>query len=182
MAENSAIARPYAEAAFEIAAAAGQLDAWSDAIGAAAAVVTDAQVTALIGAPSVDTEQLVQLIVGVAGQAAPAAPAAQLGNFVRLLAENRRLRALPDISAAFDALKAETENRVEVTLTAASAVDDAQQARIVEALKKRFGREVSLTVEIDESLIGGARLQADDLVIDGSVRTGLGKLATAVAN
>ncbi len=89
---------------------------------------------------------------------------------------------LPEIADAFDALKAEVENRVEVTLTAATPVDEAQQARIIEALKKRFGRDVSLTFALDESLIGGARLQADDLVIDGSVRTGLEKLATTLAN
>jgi F-type H+-transporting ATPase subunit delta len=92
------------------------------------------------------------------------------------------LHALPDIASSYDALKAEVENRVEVTLTAASPVDDAQQAKIVEALKKRFGRDVSLSVELDESLIGGARLQADDLVIDGTVSTGLEKLATTLAN
>ena len=74
------------------------------------------------------------------------------------------------------------ENRVEVTLTAARPVDDAQQAKIIAALKQRFNRDVSLTVELDESLIGGARLQADDLVIDGSVSTGLEKLATSLAN
>ena len=86
------------------------------------------------------------------------------------------------VSTAFDALKAETENRVEVTLIAASPVDDATQSRIVDSLKQRFGRDVSLTFELDESLIGGARLQADDLVIDGSVRAGLDKLATTLAN
>jgi F-type H+-transporting ATPase subunit delta len=68
-----------------------------------------------------------------------------------------------------------------VTLTAASPVDEGQQAKIIEALKKRFGRDVSLTFELDENLIGGARLQADDLVIDGSVSAGLVKLATTLA-
>ena len=182
MADNIAIARPYAQAAFETANEAGQLDAWSDAIAAAAAVVTDDQVAGLIDAPGTDAAQLVDLISGVATQAASAAPADKVGNLVRLLAENGRLQALPEIAVAFDALKAETENRVEVTLTAASPVDDATQARIVDALKQRFGRDVSLTFELDETLIGGARLQADDLVIDGSVRAGLDKLATTLAN
>jgi len=181
MAENIAIARPYARAAFELARDGGQLDAWSEAIAAAAAVVTDDQIKAVIGAPSTDSTQLVALISDIAGQAAGGVPADQLGNMIRLLAENDRLTALPEISAAFDALKAETENRVEVTLTAASPVDEATQARIVEALKQRFGREVSLSFELDETLIGGARLQANDLVIDGSVRAGLDKLATALA-
>jgi F-type H+-transporting ATPase subunit delta len=181
MAENIAIARPYARAAFELARDAGQLDAWSEAIAAAAAVVTDDQIEAVIGAPSTDSAQLVALISDIAGQVAGGVPADQLGNMIRLLAENGRLMALPEISVAFDGLKAETENRVEVTLTAASPVDEATQARIVEALKQRFGREVSLSFELDETLIGGARLQADGLVIDGSVRTGLDKLATALA-
>jgi len=181
MAENIAIARPYAQAAFELARDASALDAWSEAIAAAAAVVTDDQVEALIGAPSTDPAQLVTLIGEIAGQSSSGVPADQLGNLIRLLAENGRLAALPDISSAFDALKAETENRVEVTLTAASPVDDATQERIIAALKQRFGRDVSLSFELDESLIGGARLQADDLVIDGTVRAGLDKLATALA-
>ncbi len=181
MAENIAIARPYARAAFDLARDAGQLDAWSDALSAAAAVVSDAQVAALIGAPATDAGKLVELIAGIAAQAAPGVAAAKVTNLLRLLAENGRLRALPEIAAAFEALKAETENRVEVTLTAASPVDDATQAKIIEALKKRFGRDVSLTFALDESLIGGARLHADDLVIDGSVRAGLHKLASALA-
>lgn len=182
MAENIAIARPYAQAAFELARDAGQLDAWSDALAAAATVVTDPQVKALIGSPSAEASKLVALIADIAGKASAGVPADKLSNLLSLLSENRRLAALPEISSAFDALKAETENRVEVTLTAASPVDEAQQARIIEALKKRFGRDVSLSFELDETLIGGARLQADDLVIDGSVRAGLNKLASALAN
>ena len=145
-------------------------------------MVTDEQVSGLIDAPGTDAAQLVDLIAGIATQAAAGVPGDKLANFVKLLAENGRLAALPEISSAFDALKAETENRVEVTLTAASPVDDATQARITESLKQRFGRDVSLTFELDETLIGGARLQADDLVIDGSVRAGLDKLATTLAN
>jgi len=182
VAENAAIARPYAQAIFELANNAGQLPAWSDALHAAGAVVSDEQVIGLIGAPGKDSKKLIQLIVDVAVQAAGGADQSKLTNLVKLLEENGRLHALPDIAIAYDALKADVENRVEVTLTAASPVDDAQQAKIVAALKKRFGRDVSLRFELDENLIGGARLQADDLVIDGSVSTGLEKLATTLAN
>ena len=182
MAEAVAIARPYAQAAFESARDGGQLAQWSDALHAAAAVVEDSQVASIINSPGANIDQLVSLISGIAVEQSGGASSAQVGNLIRLLAENKRLHALPEIAAAFDVLKADTENRVQVTLTAASPVDDAQQARIVEALKKRFGRDVSLTFELDESLIGGARLSADDLVIDGSVRTGLDKLASALSN
>ncbi len=181
MAENAAIARPYAQAIFELANEAGQLAACSDSLHAAGAVVSDEQVARLIGVPGTDSKQLIQLIADIAGKAAEGVDQSKLVNLLKLLDENDRLHALPDIAGSYDSLKAEVENRVEVTLTAANPVDDAQQAKIVDALKKRFGREVSLTFELDEKLIGGARIQADDLVIDGSVSTGLEKLATRLA-
>jgi F-type H+-transporting ATPase subunit delta len=101
-------------------------------------------------------------------------------NFLRVLAANQRLGVLSDISRRFDALKAEAENALAVTLTSATPVTEEQRARIAAALKKRFSREIRLNVELDETLIGGARLQVGDRVIDGSVRTGLDKLATAL--
>jgi F-type H+-transporting ATPase subunit delta len=182
MAENAAVARPYAQAIFELAQQSGQLAAWSDALHVAGAVVSDRKIAGLIGAPDTDSDKLAGLIVELSLQAAAGVDPAQAANLVRLLAENRRLPVLPDIATAFDALKADVENRVDVTLTAATAIDEAQQARFAEALKKRFGRDVSMKFVLDESLIGGARIQADDLVIDGSVSTGLEKLATALAN
>ena len=182
MAEHSAIARPYAQAIFELASEAGQLPEWSDALHAAGAVAVDEQVAALIGAPSTDRQKLTALITDIAGKASAGIDRDKLFNLIRLLDENGRLHVLPDIASAYDSLKAEVENRVQVTLTAASPVDDAQQARIVEALKKRFGSDVTLKFKLDESLIGGARLQADDLIIDGSVSAGLEKLATTLAN
>jgi F-type H+-transporting ATPase subunit delta len=103
-------------------------------------------------------------------------------NLLRLLAENQRLSVLPDIASSFDKLRAEVENTLDVVLTAATAVDEAQQGRMAAALSKRFGRKVRLRFVLDESLIGGARLQAEDHVIDGSVRTRLDKLASALVH
>jgi F-type H+-transporting ATPase subunit delta len=101
-------------------------------------------------------------------------------NFLRVLVENRRMAALPDIAARFEVLKTEAENSLDVTLTAAVAVSDEQRAAIEATLDKRFNRKIRLSVQIDPNLIGGARLQVGDRVIDGSVRTGLDKLATAL--
>ena len=86
------------------------------------------------------------------------------------------------MAAQFDKLKADVENSIDVVLTAASPVDPAQRAKIIDALKRRFGREINLHFKLDENLIGGARLQADDLVIDGSIRTGLDKMSSALTN
>ena len=177
MAENAAIARPYAQAVFELAKEGGQLGIWSDALHAAASVVSEEHVARLIQEPGIDTDKLIDVIaVAAAAVAAKAGfgnldkleelrwqccggcasagvnSAARFKNLLKLLAENGRLQALPDIASAYDSLKAETENRVEVTLVAASPVDDAQQSKIVDALKRRFGRDVSLNFELDESL------------------------------
>ena len=182
MAEKGAIARPYAQAVFELAHESGQLRPWSDLLQAAAATVSNEDVARIIHDPATDEDALLGLIVDISIKAAVQADVAQARNFLRLLAANDRLPLLPEIAEQFDVLKADAENRIDVTLTAASAVDQAQQDRIAAALKQRLGREVNLNFELDEKLIGGARLQADDLVIDGSVRAGLAKLASALMN
>jgi F-type H+-transporting ATPase subunit delta len=182
MSDHGTAARPYAQAVFELAHAAGQLAGWSAFLKLAADIVLDADVVAMVGAPGADGAGIARAICGEKlGGAAPLGdPRGPAANFLQVLAENRRLLALPDIAARFEVLKAEAENTLEVTLTSASPVSDAQQARIVEALGRRFGRGVRLTVTTDPSLIGGARLQVGDRVIDGSVRTGLDKLATVL--
>jgi F-type H+-transporting ATPase subunit delta len=184
MAENAAIAQPYAKAVFELAHSAGQLAQWSDALQAAGIAVSEADVAALVEAPGTDLNALVHLIAEIAGKSGDIQIGAgtQLQNLLLLLVENKRLLALPEIASAFDALKADVENRVDVTLTTATEIDAAQQEIFVAALKKRFGRDVNLKVELDETLVGGAKLQADDLVIDGSVSTGLAKLTSSLMN
>lgn len=183
MAEKSSIARPYAEAAFELAQEAGHLTGWSETLHTAGLAVADETLARMIDRPGMDDKVVVGIIADVCKQAV-AAPIDEnrVLNLLRLLAENGRLPVLAEIAERFDKLKADVENSIDVVLTAAAPVDDAQQAKIVEALKKRFDRDVNLLFKLDENLIGGARLQADDLVIDGSIRTGLDKLSSALTN
>jgi F-type H+-transporting ATPase subunit delta len=103
-------------------------------------------------------------------------------NLLKLLAENDRLAALPEIAAQFDELKAEQENRVAVTLVSASHVDAAQAEKISSALSRKLGRTVDLTLELDPSLIGGAVIRAKDMVIDDSLQTRLRRLASTLAD
>ncbi|MCG8375793.1 MAG: F0F1 ATP synthase subunit delta [Chlorobiales bacterium] len=181
MADYDAVARPYALAVFELARETGTLDTWSRVLQTAAKAVESEDLIRLLNTPGIDTQAIAGVIADVCRRDVSDI-GGEVTNFLRLLADNRRVLALPAISGRFEALKAEVQNIVDVILTAATPVDDAQQARIVEALKKRFGREVNLQFKLDENLIGGARLQADDLVIDGSVRTGLEKLTSALVH
>jgi F-type H+-transporting ATPase subunit delta len=178
MADTSTIARPYAKALFDLASGERKLQAWSDALQAAAAVVADADAKRALANPGFDDGARATLVGSVAGavKGGELLTSGAGQNFLRLLAENDRLTVLPEIAAQFDALKAEAENKVNVTVTAATDVDKAVAEQIKKALEQKLGRKVELTLAVDSSLIGGAIIQADDMVIDGSVRTRLQRL------
>jgi F-type H+-transporting ATPase subunit delta len=173
MADRLTIARPYARAAFEEARADRLLAHWSEALAVAAEVVRDPRVATLLGNPRVTAEQLARLVIDIAG--------GQLGphgeNFVRTLAANHRLAYLPEISALFATFKDDAEGVADVTVTSAAALSDALEKRLAAALEQRLKRRVRLHRELDPALIGGAVLRSGDLVIDGSLRTRLERIA-----
>jgi F-type H+-transporting ATPase subunit delta len=173
MADKLTIARPYARAAFEEARGAERLAQWSAALKVAAQVVQDARVDNLLGNPHVTPEELAQLVIGIAGP--------DLGehgaNFVRTLADNRRLAYLPEIAAQFDTLKDAAQGVADVSVTSATALDETLQSKLSQALEKRLRRTVRLHCAVDPHLIGGAILRAGDLVIDGSLSTRLERIA-----
>lgn len=172
MADRYTIARPYAKALFELALGQKKLDAWSEVLARAAVVVRDERVRALLTSPHVTPDQLAQLVIEVVG--------GKLDddgrNFLRVLAQNRRLGFLPEIAAIYEKFKADEENTVDVTVTSAVALDAALQKKFAAALKERLHRDVRLQTETDPTLLGGAILRADDLVIDGSLRGRLERL------
>ncbi len=178
MADRATIARPYARAAFAYANGAKELAAWSKLLGAAAVGAKDARVSRLIGNPHVTGDELVALLGGMSKQAAGEGGT----NFLRVLADNGRLALLPEIAAQFEKLRADVEGLVDVTVIAAREIAAPQQKRLEAALAKRLGREVRMHTRIDESLIGGAIVQAGDLVIDGSLKGRIERLGSALQN
>jgi F-type H+-transporting ATPase subunit delta len=172
MSERLTIARPYAKAIFALARGAKTLDATATGLERAARTVADPQVHGFLGNPRVTPGQLADLVNDVAGLDEPGR------NFVALLAQNRRLGFLPEIAALFAQMKAEVENAVDVEVVAATALSKEQESRYAAALQKKLGRQVRLHTKIDPSLLGGAVLKAGDLVIDGSIKGRLERLAT----
>lgn len=173
MADKSTIARPYAKAAFEEAREHGRLGPWSAALRTCAAVVADSRVGELLGNPRVTAQELANLVIEIAGPSLDE----QGRNFVRTLADNRRLARLPEISTRFDELKSEAEGVIDVTVTSAAPLDEALRAKLAAALERRLRRSVRLQCATDPALIGGAVLRAGDLVIDGSLRGKLERIA-----
>ncbi|MEX0733513.1 MAG: F0F1 ATP synthase subunit delta [Steroidobacteraceae bacterium] len=178
MADRATVARPYARAAFAHAQEARDLAAWSKLLGATAAAVADPRVERLLGHPHVTDEALVEFLAGIAGKAATE----QSRNFLRTLAENRRLGHLPQIAAQFETLRAEVEGVVDVEVIAAREIAAPQKKRLTEALKQRLGRDIRMHTRIDETLFGGAIVRAGDLVIDGSLKGRLERLGSALTN
>lgn len=176
MAEKTTIARPYAEAIFEMAKEQQNLAKWSEMLALIELVVSSPEVQGLIGNPRIQKSQLATLILDVSGSNLNK----EAQNFVRLLISNNRLNVVPEIFELFQIYRAEAESTVTAEVTSAFPMSPEQEKMIANALKKRLNREVMLTSRVDKSLLGGVVVRAGDLVIDGSVVGQLEKLNAAL--
>jgi F-type H+-transporting ATPase subunit delta len=174
MSQALTLARPYARAAFSMAQDENGLAGWSGALGFAAQVAVDPRAASLLLNPQLSHAEAVSLLsIDGAGES--------FSRFLALLAENRRLAQLPEIAGLYEELKAEAERVIKATVTSATELPAGELDTIRAALKKRFGREVELGTAIDASLIGGAVIDAGDVVIDGSLKGKLSRLQAALA-
>jgi F-type H+-transporting ATPase subunit delta len=178
VAERATIARPYAKAAFEYARDANAFAEWSQGLKVAAEIVADPHVAPLTKNPQWSAADLVSLITDVAA----AKLNAGMQNFVRVLAENHRLLLLPEIAAHYEVLRSAVENTLDVEVISAVALDAAQQEKLKAALSTRLKRRVRMRNVVDSTLLGGALVRAGDLVIDGSLKGRLERLATELAS
>jgi F-type H+-transporting ATPase subunit delta len=174
MSSSLTLARPYARAAFALARESGRLQPWSDLLNFAATVASDARVQALLGHPKLVAADAVGLLLP------PGDTDPTFGQFLAVLADNGRLALLPEIAALYVELQAEAQRVVKAKITSASQLDAAELAKLQSALKKRFGREVEIETAIDPALLGGAVIDAGDVVIDGSLRNKLARLESAL--
>lgn len=176
MAELSTLARPYARAAFAFAREQQVLPAWSAMLATAAAVAEEPKVAQKISAPSLGAAARATALIDLCGDVLD-----QSGrNFLHILAENGRLPLLGDITLLFEELKAAAEKETAVEIISAMPLEEEMTARLTQALGTRLGQEVSVRVRVDEKLLGGAVVRAGDVVIDGSVRGRLQRLAETI--
>jgi len=176
MAEATTIARPYANAVFDIADSKGELKVWSELLTVFAQCAADPDVENMIASPSVTDAEVINVLASVAGDDV----SAEGRHFLMLLAENKRLSLLSEIAEIFEQLRAEAEQIMTADVSTAMALTPKQEKAISAALKKRTGRDVTLNVEVDESLLGGAIIRTGDLIIDGSASGKLNRLASVI--
>ena len=178
MAEILTIARPYAHAAFLFADSHQALKEWSGMLEFLAVVAADPEMTDLFDNPRITETQLAELYISIGDDRLDD----NCHNFIRLLAENRRLKLLPEIAALFEIQRRDAEKSIRAELITAFPVTAAQQAAVTAALKQRLGREIELECITDATLLGGAIIRAGDLVIDGSVRGKLERLGNSLSH
>jgi F-type H+-transporting ATPase subunit delta len=175
MAELATLARPYAEALFQVAQK-GDLKQASEQLDAMADVAANAQLRQFADAPKSGATQVFEVITSVVKT--PLSDASK--NLLRTVIDNGRLSVLPEIAAQFHVLVNERSGVSDAIVYSAFAIEPAQLADVVASLEKRFKRKLNATVQVQPDLIGGIRVVVGDEVLDTSVKARLEQMKAAL--
>ena len=175
MAELATLARPYAEAMFQVAVK-GDLKQTAEQVEALAAVAANPQLRQFADDPKANATQVFDLITSVVNS--PLLVASK--NLLRTVIDNNRLAVLPEIAAQFHALVNSRSGVSDATVYSAFAIEPAQLADVVASLEKRFKRKLNASVVIEPELIGGIRVVVGDEVLDSSVKARLEQMKVAL--
>lgn len=178
MAELVTVARPYAKALFEIAKETPVSSSnWDLFLRTLKELVLDEKVNNFIKVPDLVSQQVEDVLVDLVGHALKRDLVQEERNFLKLICEEKRYDLLPSIYDDFNERLLAEQNIIRATIETAYELTETQEKMFVDALKRRFNQDVEITVTISPSLIGGAILKIDDLVIDGSI---LGRLNSMI--
>jgi len=175
MAELATLARPYAEALFQVAEK-GDLKQAREQLDALAAVAANPQLRQFADAPKTGASQVFDVITSVVN--VPLSDASK--NLLRTVIDNGRLTVLPEIAAQFHALVSERSGVADAVVYSAFAIEPATLADLVASLEKRFKRKLNATVQMQPDLIGGVRVVVGDEVLDTSVKSRLEQMKAAL--
>ena len=179
MAELATLARPYAEAMFQVAQKGDLVQAAAE-INLLCAVVSNPQLRQFAGAPMAADTQVFDVITSVASGQDGAKLSEASKNLLRTVIANGRLSVLPEIAAQFHALVAERSGVAEAIVYSAFAIEPAALADVVASLEKRFKRRLDASVQLQPELIGGIRVVVGDEVLDTSVKARLEQMKAAL--
>ncbi|MEO8155774.1 MAG: F0F1 ATP synthase subunit delta [Rhizobacter sp.] len=175
MAELATIARPYAEALFQVAVK-GDLKQSAEQLDAIAGVASNGQLRQFADNPKTVSQQVFDMITGVIK--APLSDS--IRNLLRTVIDNGRLAALPEVAQQFHALVNARSGVSDALVYSAFPIDAAQLAAVVASLERRFGRKLNATVQVEPELIGGIRVVVGDEVLDTSVKARLEQMKVAL--
>jgi F-type H+-transporting ATPase subunit delta len=173
---SQAFARTYARAAFEFSEAHHTVSVWHDVLQKAGAFVSDKRVRDYLGNPKVSQEKAVEFFEEVLTLNN------EQKNFFYLLAKSKHLVFLPNIVRIFAELLLATSNTLDINVSSAVSLSDNDKSNIEKQLKEKLKKNVQLSFNVDESLIGGVILRNDEWVLDGSVKGKLDQLKRSLMN
>lgn len=174
----SGVAERYATALFELADEAGAFEAVEGDLSRFTALTAESpDLVRLVRSPVFSAEDQTRAVGAVLDAAGIGG---LVGNFVRLAAANRRLFAVPDMITGFRAMLAKRRGETTAHVTSAEPLSDAHVAALKEALRAQLGKDVALSTEVDQSLIGGLIVKVGSRMIDTSLRTKLNSLKIAM--
>ena len=176
MSDVTTAARPYANAVYDTAHENKTLSSWGDALANLANVISDSQISELLDNPELGKTQKGELVIQVLGNKLTE----QQQNLVKLMAENGRLKLMPDVLEQFEVARAKAENKIEAEVISAFELSEQQTNELVNKLKNNLGCDITLTTTVDESLIGGVVIKAGDTIIDASMKSQLDSLALSL--
>lgn len=182
MAEISTIARPYAEAllkAVKESKEEGLAQKLIPVLDTIDEIVADPKLKELASDPSLSSDQIYELIRGMLDKAVPQ----EAENLLKLVIQNGRIEALPQITAQYRELLNHENKEADVTIETAFPLSDDQVADLIKALDKKFpGIKLLPKVVVDKDLIGGVRVIFGDKVLDGTVKARLAEMQSALTS
>jgi F-type H+-transporting ATPase subunit delta len=176
MAELATVARPYAEALFK-SGGNGDARALADQLDALAQITRNPALRQFADNPKAEQSQVVEVIAG-ALQGRALSPL--VDNLLRMMIDNGRLAALPEVAHQYRLLVNERLGVSDAVVYSAFPIEPTQMDGVLASLEKRFGRKLNATVQVDPELIGGIRVVVGDEVLDTSVKARLEQMKVAL--
>lgn len=181
MKDLQTVARPYAKALFELALKHQSLKEWSDVLTVLTATVEDVQMQKLLAHPEVTGQMLVEILFDVVERILSLKKDNQLiKDALLVLADHHRLAVIPEVSRQYEALKNEHAKMCSGTVFTSIQLDQKQMQRLEAGLQKKLNKTVHLNQVVQPALLGGARVQIGDMVIDGTLRARLQRLSQSL--
>ncbi|WP_294615727.1 F0F1 ATP synthase subunit delta [uncultured Gilliamella sp.] len=175
MADLITIARPYAKAAFDFAVEKNSIESWHKMLVLTSEVSKDEQIRSILTS-DMKTDLVANLLINICKDVLNEFST----NFIKIMAENKRLSLLPEVLTLFEQLCLDREAQADVDVISAQALSNEQLDKISVAVEKRLSRKVKLKCHIDKSLISGFIIRTGDMVIDSSIRGRLNRLNDAL--
>jgi F-type H+-transporting ATPase subunit delta len=172
------IARPYAQALFDLAQSEKSLDTVEKGLQSVARLVGESpDFSRFLHSPVISADSKAAALEAMV---ADARPDATVANFLRVVARNGRLFALTTIIDTFRRLAATARGEVSADVTSAAPLSSAHLNALAETLRARIGKQITLNEHVDPSLIGGLVVKVGSQMIDSSLKTKLSAMKVAM--